>query len=174
MQTAHWMTVFFRNQPGKHTNPRTCFLQNIQNLILNLRDNGHSVLIMLDANSTLDDSKNLSEMLHTCGLYDLHRSDPPQSTYIGAANCWIDFMFGCKNVLEATTRAGTLSYLEGPQSDHRSLYIDLDTSLLLDHHPMDNAIQTLKSTLRFEILFSTGKLRTSWGTGLNKPSRNQY
>jgi hypothetical protein len=139
--TFHREIEFFRHKSEKNINPRTRFLHDMRDLILRLRDKGHSILLMMDANSTLDDDTNLSDMIHTCGLYDLHRSDPPLSTYIGAERRRIDFMFGCHNVLEAAIRSGTLSYVDGPQSDHRALYIDLDTSLLLDHHPMDNAIQ---------------------------------
>ena len=80
-------------------------------------------------------------MLQTSGLIDLHRANPAPSTYIGADGRRIDFMLGCRKIAESTIRAGTLSYIEGPQSDHRGLYIDLDSTLLLAHHPQDNAIQ---------------------------------
>lgn len=139
--TFHREAEFLKNHPGKHKNPRIQFLHDMRALLLNLRGNGHSILLMMDANSTLEEDNTLLETVNMCGLYDLHHSDPAKSTYIGAESRRIDFMFGCKNVLEATTRSGTLSYLEGPQSDHRPLYVDLDTSLLLEYHPMDNAIQ---------------------------------
>jgi hypothetical protein len=90
---------------------------------------------MLDANGTLEDDTDLHDMIQTCGLHDLHRHDPPKSTYIGTESRRIDFMFGCIKIVEAVVKSGTLSYTEGPQSDHRSMYIDLTTKVLLEHHP---------------------------------------
>jgi hypothetical protein len=74
---------------------------------------------MLDANATFeDDTKFQEEMIMNCSLTDLHESEPAKSTYIGSAGRRIDFMFGCSGVAKAVTRHGTLSYHEGPQSDH--------------------------------------------------------
>jgi hypothetical protein len=96
---------------------------------------------MLDANSTLLDDNKLRAMAETCGLLDLHRADPAPSTFIGAADRRIDYIFGCSKVVATVTRQGTLAYHEGPQSDHRALYVDLDARQLLDHHANDNKIQ---------------------------------
>jgi hypothetical protein len=58
-------------------------------------------------------------------------SDPAPSTYIGAANRCIDFMFGCDEAVNFVSRSGTLAYAEeGPQSDHRSLYLDLSVDYI--------------------------------------------
>jgi hypothetical protein len=37
----------------------------------------------------------------------------------------IDYIFGCHYIQEAMARSGTLAYIEGPQSDHRGLFVDL-------------------------------------------------
>ena len=79
---------------------------------------------MLDANSTMDDP-HLQDFIATCGLSDLHSLDPAPSTYIGSANRRIDFIFGCDEARRYVSRSGSLAYIEGPQSDHRSLYVDL-------------------------------------------------
>ena len=50
-------------------------------------------------------------------------------------------MFGCSRVANAVGRQGTLSYYEGPQADHRALYVDVNMSELLSHNTMDNKIQ---------------------------------
>ena len=139
--TYHREAEYFRDRPGICRNPRKRFLTDLGTQISRLRDDGHSILLLMDANGTMEDDQDLTHMLLSNGLNDLHRHDPAPSTYIGAAGRRIDFMLGCNKVLEATTRAGTLSYIEGPQSDHRGLYIDLDSKLLLAHHPQDNAIQ---------------------------------
>jgi hypothetical protein len=96
---------------------------------------------MLDANSVLDQDRNFQETVQSLGLYDLHTSNPAPSTYIGSSNRRIDYMFGCRQVLSATVQTGTLSYIEGPQSDHRGLYIDLNSTTLLNHNAQENSIQ---------------------------------
>jgi hypothetical protein len=50
-------------------------------------------------------------------------------------------MFGCHKVVAACTQSGTLSYLEGPQSDHRGLFVDIDAIKLLQYNAHDNSIQ---------------------------------
>ena len=40
-------------------------------------------------------------------------------------------MLGCPRVAESVSRQGSLAYNEGPQSDHRGLYVDLNFELLL-------------------------------------------
>ena len=106
-----------------------------------LQDEGHAILLMLDANATITDDEKFRDMVETCELLDLHRANPATSTYIGAVARRIDYMFGCNKVWATMTRQGTLAYQEGPQSDHRALYVDLDAHMLLDHHAQDNAIQ---------------------------------
>jgi hypothetical protein len=146
--TFHRETEFFRNQ-ARDKNLSKCpnisarqqFLDDILVQLRNLLDEGHAVILMLDANSTLTDDNRLREMVDNCGLLDLHRSDPAPSTYIGAAERRIDYMFGCHKVIATVTRQGTLAYHEGPQSDHRALYVDLDARQLLEHHANDNKIQ---------------------------------
>ena len=89
---------------------------------------------MLDANATLDsDSKPFAQMLSECDLHDLHSSTPAPSTYMGAPNCRINFIFGCQHVVQCLTQQGTLSYYEGPaHADHQGLFIDLDINKLLN------------------------------------------
>ncbi len=88
---------------------------------------------MLDANSTVKGDLPFVSMLCACGLDDLHALNPAPSTYMGARERRIDFMFGCHHVVNATERQGTLSYYEGPQADHRGLYIDVNLAQLLDN-----------------------------------------
>jgi hypothetical protein len=98
-------------------------------------------MLMMDANATLDDDKKLQDMILNCGLFDLHGSEPAKSTYIGSAARRIDFIFGCASIATATNRHGSLSYHEGPQSDHRGLYVDIDAKAVLEYLATDNTIQ---------------------------------
>jgi hypothetical protein len=111
-------------------NPRKLFLQDLQKVIHDLQDKGHSLLLMLDANATDSSDSQFSDFIASCSLHDLHSDDPAPSTYIGSATRRIDFMFGCSTVSQHLQRSGTLSYHEGPQSDHRSLFVDLDLAFL--------------------------------------------
>jgi hypothetical protein len=102
----------------------------LQQTILSLQEMGHCIILMLDANSTIND-RALSDFSSTCGLNDLHSLDPAPSTYIGAAGRRIDFIFGCDDALAYVLQAGTLAYTEGPQSDHRGLYVDLSPEFIV-------------------------------------------
>ncbi|KAI2506262.1 hypothetical protein MHU86_8197 [Fragilaria crotonensis] len=84
---------------------------------------------MLDANSTIDD-KDLATFVASCGLHDCHSLAPPPSTYIGSSNRRIDFIFGCDEALQLVIRGGILAYTEGPQSDHRGLYVDISPEFI--------------------------------------------
>jgi hypothetical protein len=120
---------FFRENKYNSLNPRRLFLVDLQKVILALQESGHSTILMLDANSTLDDA-HFQVFLATCGFHDLHSGDPAPSTYIGACNRRIDFIFGCDEAARYVTRGGSLAYADGPQSDHRSLYVDLSPEFI--------------------------------------------
>ena len=81
---------------------------------------------MMDANSTERSDHTFAEFISMCSLSDLHSNAPAPSTYIGAADRRIDFIYGRHTVQQSLLRSGTLSYHEGPQSDHRSLFVDLN------------------------------------------------
>lgn len=120
---------FFREHQHTSPNPRRLFFVDLQKTIVELQESGYSTILMIDANSTLDDPQ-LLNFTATCGLHDLHSYDPPPSTYIGSANRRIDFIFGCNNARRYVIRSGSLAYTEGPQSDHRSLYVDLSSEFI--------------------------------------------
>jgi hypothetical protein len=147
-QSAPLGSAFLREyeylRENKYTslNPRRSFLTDLQQVITNLQASGHCIILMLDANSTLDDPS-LQDFLSLCGLHDLHYKDPAPSTFIGASNRRIDFIFGCDEASRYVTRSGSLAYAEGPQSDHRSLYVDLSSDFI--HTPPWNSILTSSS-----------------------------
>ena len=150
--TFHRETEYFINQArdaATHSrlqhnsiSARQRFLTDMVVQIRALQEDGHAVVLMLDANATITDDAKFQDMVDQCDLIDMHRADPATSTYIGARARRIDYIFGCNKVMAAMTRQGTLAYHEGPQSDHRALYVDLDAYMLLTHHARDNAIQT--------------------------------
>jgi hypothetical protein len=110
--------------------PRKLFFADLKEYIHQLQEKGHAILLMLDCNGQLQDDTDLQQFVATCNLLDLHKSDPAPSTYIGSETRRIDYMLGCSNTAESLQAAGSLSYLDGPQSDHRGLFIDLNTTTL--------------------------------------------
>ena len=103
---------FLRKQQPPCLNPRRQFLIDLQKSIQSLQVSGNAILLMLDANSCLKSDRHFAEFVQLCGLHDLHLSDPAPSTFIGAADRRIDFMFGCDTVLQHLARSGTLSYID--------------------------------------------------------------
>ncbi|KAI2498315.1 hypothetical protein MHU86_16185 [Fragilaria crotonensis] len=124
----------FLTQNKGHNNPRREFLIDLQSQIQRLQASGHMIILMMDANATMETDSGFDSFLRTCNLVDLHQHSPAPSTYIGAASRRIDFMFGCLSVQQYVTRSGTLSYYEGPQSDHRGMYIDVCVNELFHHN----------------------------------------
>lgn len=134
---------FFRERCYTSPNPRRRFFNDLQKTILEFQDAGHGTILMLDAISTLDDNQ-LLDFLARCGLKDLHSADPALSTYIGSANRRIDYIFGFDEASLHVIRSGTLAYTtEGPQSDHRSLHVDLSPTYITS--PPWHSINQLQS-----------------------------
>ena len=133
---------YLRNTAGiTNPNPRLQFLKDVEHEIRTLQESGNMILLMLDANGVLHKDAKLMELIERLQLHDMHHHDPAPSTYIGSTDRRIDFMFGCTKTREAMITSGTLSYIEGPQSDHRGLFVDLDPQLLLQHNAYDNTLQ---------------------------------
>ena len=131
-------------------NPRLQFLKDIKQSIRKFQDSGNMILLMLDANGVIASDTKLREMIEWLQLHDLDSNDPAPSTYIGSSNRQIDYMFGCSKTKASMIHSGTLSCIEGPQSDHRGLYADVDLMMLLCHNANDAtmqhpALRTLKS-----------------------------
>jgi hypothetical protein len=116
---------FFSDQGYPKPNPRQLFFDQIGSKIQDLQDKGHHIILMMDANSDLTSDHHFLEFTSRCNFHDLHSHDPSPSTYIGSPSRRIDYMLGCGKIKEYMHRAGTLSYVDGPQSDHRGLFVDL-------------------------------------------------
>jgi hypothetical protein len=116
----------FCSQGHLSPNPRQLFLKHLQETILDLQAHGNTIVLMIDANSVYNTETLFAEFLASCGLNDLHSSHPPPTTYIGAKARRINYIFGCDRIATSCSRAGALAYTEGPQSDHRGLFVDLD------------------------------------------------
>lgn len=116
--------LYFRSIGIKQPNPRRIFFQHLSIAIQRLQDNGNHIILMFDANSDVSTDHVFADFAAILDLHDLHNNHAPPSTYIGSSHRRIDYMFGCGGVREFCSRSGSLSYFEGPQSDHRGLFVD--------------------------------------------------
>ncbi len=123
--------VHHKQNGASKPQPRTIFLKDITAIIQKLQHQSHAMHLMMDSNGSLTDDNNLQQLLTDCNLSDLHAHAPSPSTYIGSSQQRIDHMLGCPQTYLALTSSGSLSYTEGPQSDHRGLFIDLSMQTLL-------------------------------------------
>jgi hypothetical protein len=138
---------FFQNQGIQSPNPRGLFLRDLAEYINGLRDGNldHSIILMLDANAILAEDKTFQEFVNQQELFDLHAKDPAPSTYVGAKHRRIDYILGTDRIFNGMKRSGTLAYNEGPQSDHRGLYVDVDLTAIFDpnfEQPIYQSIDT--------------------------------
>ncbi|KAI2496067.1 hypothetical protein MHU86_18439 [Fragilaria crotonensis] len=128
--TFHREYVYFQEKGHQHPSPRTQFVDDLSSTLRSLREAGHALVVMMDANAVVTKDRKLSDMLQSHDLVDLHHANPAPSTYIASEQRRIDYIFGCPRIVASMSRQGTLSYFEGPQSDHRALYIDVNISQL--------------------------------------------
>jgi hypothetical protein len=120
-----------RGKGIKNPQPRKILLTDLTQAIRHEQTKGHAILVMMDSNGCLEDDTDLQLFASECELNDLHAKTPSPSTFIGSTHRRIDHIFGCPQVQQSVTSAGSLSYIEGPQSDHRGLFVDLDPQQLL-------------------------------------------
>ena len=121
----------FAADTGQTVNPRRLFLRDIKKQIQDLQQLGHAIVLMLDANATKKSDSAFSDFITECSLTDFHSSDPAPSTYIGSDSRRIDFILGCPTVYQHMTCSGTRAYNAGTQSDHQSLFVNLDLEQFL-------------------------------------------
>ena len=125
---------YYKQKGIKSPNPRMLLLDDLRDYISQLRNENedHAIIFMMDANSVLATDEKFKEFLIQQELFDLHDRAPAPSTYIGAKDRRIEYIFGTERIGHGISRAGTLAYNEGPQSDHRGLYVDVDLSVIFD------------------------------------------
>ena len=149
--------LYFRSQGIQKPNPRRMFFRQLSAVINNLQALDHRILLMLDANSDLATDYAFAEFLSQCDLHDLHKNNPPPSTYIGSSHRRIDYILGCGKLITSRYRSGSLSYFEGPQSDHRGLFVDFEIPYLtssLRVQPLTYASQRVLHTGNPELVSS--------------------
>ncbi len=126
------------------------FFRQLSAVIHNLQAHDHRILLMLDANSDLATDYAFTGFVSQCDLHNLHTNNPPPSTYISSSHRRIDYILGCGKLMMSRYRSpGSLSCFEGPQSDHRGLFVNLEIPYLtssLRVQPLTHASQRFLHT----------------------------
>ena len=143
-----------RQQPGEQNlSPRNTFARDFSHLLGKLIGNKHSVLVLGDFNEDIHHHQStIAHALQAHHLVDIHQHRHPQNkppaTYIRGTRC-IDYALCTRDILPAVTQSGYLPFNEHLPSDHRALFIDLDTNILFGNaqpHISSPKLRRLKST----------------------------
>jgi hypothetical protein len=142
-----------RAQGIEHPNPRQQMLDDLKAFIQPHVNDGHEVIVMLDANSSTQET-NFAQFIDDSGLHDLmatYLPDVHPPTY-QCGTTKIDHILGTIGVLLATTNAGVIPFGEGPLSDHAMIYVDFSLDSLTGlssqslHDPTHPSARNLWST----------------------------
>ena len=116
-----------------HVQVRHQFDSALGDLVLDFQNNGHDIVLMMDANEK-DGSDSFCDRLCTrCCLTDAHSlsadpSPPPATFAMGSAQ--IDFVLISGRLISAVCAASILALCDGVTSDHRALVVDFDEKVL--------------------------------------------
>jgi hypothetical protein len=96
----------------------------------------HELVIMMDSNDDLSESSPTDSLLTECGLFSVHEqadyaADSPAPATYARGSKKIDHILVTAALLPAVTASGIEPLHAGILSDHRALYVDFDTKLLL-------------------------------------------
>ena len=121
-------------QTQESPNPRQQFLQDIKTHILQLRQQNHEIILMIDANETITTQNTWTHFLQDTQLHDImtirHPYTQPPNTHIRGSHR-IDFIVATEGILPSIQKTGILPFDQGPiHSDHRGQFLDLNSNLL--------------------------------------------
>ena len=123
--------------PKARIDPTKHFYKELGNLLRTWKNEKYEYLIMMDANSTIEETY-LRDLMSTYGLFDIHKEllDQPAWTFERGARR-IDVMLGTRGVLASARRCGTEELHEVAKSDHRAIWADYDFRHILGKAPPD-------------------------------------
>jgi hypothetical protein len=114
-------------------------MESISTLLTQLQAEGDEILLQLDANTAPTDQEWVT-FLSTHNLVDLHgiiSSNPFPNSYASGTEK-IDYMLGTNPLCAAAVRRGGIrNFTKGPHSDHRGMYLDLDSATLFSEKCVD-------------------------------------
>ena len=117
--------------------PRQQILNDLEIEIQQLRkDKNHQIIVGIDANesSRQKGTSRIRDFAINTGLIDCHHyfhPELPETPTHAEGSKQIDYCFVSPGIIPSVTRCGILPLNYAAQSDHRSLYIDIDTTCVL-------------------------------------------
>jgi hypothetical protein len=109
--------------------PRSQVLHDLAMRIDDLRQQNNSVILLIDANESTSQLKQLSYWIQATKLVDphsrIHGNANIPATY-SRGNKQIDYVFVSEDLCDYITKAGIMSFHDFNTLDHRPLFIDID------------------------------------------------
>ena len=116
--------------PHATPNPQQQFLTDLRTRINKLKSDGHEIVVMLDANDTLQNHQStFTSWVRSVNLVDVHMhfhgTDDEPATHSRGSNR-IDYILATPVITDYIENCGILPFHELCYSDHRALYADFD------------------------------------------------
>ena len=124
-----WM---YADRGFSSVNLREQFATDIITLVNEIQQNGHEVVIMMDANEGSGFGSAVDKIRYECNLADVHalagKTNPPPTYQRGTEK--IDFVLISASLVCSVRAASILALHDGYLSDHRALLVDFDANSL--------------------------------------------
>ena len=143
LETAGGDTVWFQEYAAllskgiKDPDPRQQILDDLEKTILRLKeDTDHQIIICIDANESTRSAKSkIQQFIKNTGMIDCHRHFHPdlsETPTHAEGSTQIDYCIITSGIIESVKRCGiTALHYDVQGADHRSVWLDLESNLLL-------------------------------------------
>jgi hypothetical protein len=138
--TAYSQQLYLlEEKDAPNTDPIEAFYNDLRSIVTELTRNDHEIVIMIDANSCLEDNKSkfskwVSELHLIDPLTARHGTERQPATFQGGKHR-IDYFLMTQEIYNYVIRAGILPWQSFYTSDHRALFMDIDLAAYLKGEP---------------------------------------
>ena len=136
-QTVYSQQQRILQQKDDDSNPRDKILEDLKKVIEKMKANHEEIILMIDANEKWTGRSKWRQFTRDTNLYDVHTifhndKDVPNTYNRGTHR--IDYIVCTPDIVNSIQRCGYLRFDEGPapSSDHRAIYVDLNSDTLFD------------------------------------------
>ena len=140
--TSYMQQERILRQRGITSTPQTSFIDDMEKFVMYKLNEGHEILIAVDANEQWEDKNSaIKDLALRLGLHDIAKERNPEGvppSYVRAnSGRRIDLLLGTERVLNATCKYGMI--IEGLDiiGDHRPQYVDININELLQLNAHD-------------------------------------
>lgn len=139
--TQQWR-ILKEQQPQLDPDPRTIVFEDLKKRITDIRQQGHEVIVLMDANDTLQNTRSaLTKWTLETNLIDplvqRHGTEGEPPTHARGSQR-IDYILVSEHISEYVTACGILPLHSICFSDHRALFLDIDLQAFLQSEPPSN------------------------------------